>query len=186
MNRQNNTLLGILPLICAASLIDKEGTLVMLGSTGLTPPTAASDLALYLVLEGAALGGDASVQALSPERNVRIRVNGTGSKGDVLVLATGGDLGKVTAYAAQTGVLFSPGIAEEDFEDEQMVLVRPLPRFLTVEGDPIAFAGATPAATAATAVAPYGFAQAQADALIANVREMRAALINKGIMAANA
>lgn len=187
MDRQNNTRLGILPIIVATTtLADKEGYLAKLSATGITPITAASDLGLYLVIQGAAVGAYAEVQALSPERNVRIRANGTGSKGNVLVLATAGDVGKVQAYAAQTGVLFSPGIAEEDWVDEQYVLVRPLPRFITVSGTPTAFASAAPAATAPTNSSPYGFTQAQATAILADVIAMRAALIAKGIMATNA
>lgn len=182
---QSNTRAGLLPLaIAATSLVDKEGLVAIQTSTGLSLPTAASSLAMFVILEGAAAGEDAVVQPLTPDENIRIRAQGAGSKGDILVLATGGDLGKVSAFAAQTGVLFSVGIAEEDFVDEQLVLVRPLPRYLTVETAPIAFTGATPVNTAA-ALTSYGFTQAQADALVANVREIRTALITKGIMAAN-
>jgi hypothetical protein len=47
----------------------------------------------------------------------------------------------------------------------------------------IAFTGATPATTGATSTTPFGFTTAaQADALVTNVREMRAALIATGIM----
>ncbi len=106
--------------------------------------------------------------------------------GEAVVVGPDGnvDAGKVSALDDETGALFSPGIAEEDFVDGQLVLVRPLPRFIGgVEGGvPIAFTGATPAATGA-ALTSYGFAEAQANALVANVREMRAALIAKGIMA---
>jgi hypothetical protein len=185
-DRQNNTRSGILPItVATTTLVDKEGYLAKLSSTGITPITAASDMGLYLVIKGAAVGAAAEVQALSPERNVRIRLNGTCSKGDVLVLATGGDAGKVAAYSNQTGVLFSPGIAEEDGVDEQYVLVRPLPRYLVGETAATAFTVAAPATTAATNSTPYGYSQAQADAIKTNVIEMRAALIAKGIMAAN-
>ena len=39
----------------------------------------------------------------------------------------------------------------------------------------------TPADTAATSTTPFGFSQAQANALIANVRELRAGLIALGL-----
>lgn len=39
----------------------------------------------------------------------------------------------------------------------------------------------TPAATGATSTTPFGFAEAQANAIVANVREMRAAMIAAGI-----
>lgn len=187
MNRQNDTRIGILSLIVATTtLVDKEGTLAKLSSTGITPPTATSDLALYLVLEGAAVGAQATVEPLSPDRNVRVRLNGTCAKGDTLVLDSGGNLGKVCTRGSLTGKLFSPGIAEEDGVDEQLVLMRPLPRYLDTETAATAFEGAAPAATAATSTTPFGFAEAQANALLLNVNNMRAALIAKGIMAANA
>ena len=179
---QTNTLAGILVLAAVAATCQAEGMLAKLGSSGLTDVTAASDLAPFLILERGT--NDATVFPLTEGgENCRIRLNGTCSKGDILVLATGGDVGKVTKLAAQTGKLFQVGIAEEDGVDEQLVLVRPMPDIIF--GAP-AFTGATPAATAATNSTPYGFAQAQADALLANVREMRAALIAAGIMATNA
>lgn len=182
---QTNTLAGILVLAALTANCATAGNVAVLGSTGLKDPTAVSDLAAFLVLER-----DTDTATVFPltsgDENCRIRLNGTCSKGDVLVLASGGDLGKVTKLAAQTGKIFSVGIAEEDGVDEQLVLVRPFPRFLTGEGGAIAFTGAAPAATAPTNSTPYGFAQTQAAALLANVTEMRAALIAHGIMAANA
>ncbi|MDP3850105.1 MAG: hypothetical protein Q8Q59_06365 [Luteolibacter sp.] len=181
---QTNTLAGIIVLAALAANCQTEGHVAMLGSTGLADPTAVTDRALFLVLDRGE--DDATVFPLTEGgENCRIRLNGTCSKGDVLVLAAGGDLGKVTKLDAQTGKLFSVGIAEEDGVDEQLVLVRPMPRYLTGEAGAIAFTGATPVATAA-ALTSYGFTEAQANALVANVREMRAALIAHGIMATNA
>jgi len=184
MNRQNDTKSGILAMIVATTtLVGAEGLLAKLSSTGITPSTANTDLALYLVIQGAAVGGYAEVLAINPERNVRIRLNGVCTKGDILVLDTGADAGKVCTLGAQTGRLFSPGIAEESGTDEQMVLVRPLPRYLNTESAATAFVSAAPAATAATNTTPYGFTTAaQADAIRANVNEMRAVLIAKGFM----
>jgi hypothetical protein len=183
---QSNTKEGLLPLPAVADKCQTAGLLAKLSSTGLTDITAATDLAIFLVLERET--DTATVFPLTAGgENARVRLQGTCSKGDRLVLATGGDLGKATKLDAQTGKLFSIGIAEEDGVDEQLVLFRPLPGFLTGEGGAIAFTGATPANTAASNAAPYGFTtQGQADALIANVREMRAALISHGIMATNA
>ena len=176
---QTNTLAGVIALAALAANCATEGLLAKLGSTGLADPAAAGDLANYLILER---GVDtATVFPLTDGgENCRIRLNGTCSKGDVIVLATGGDLGKVTKLAAQTGKLFRVGIAEEDGVDEQLVLIRPMPGFIYA---PIAFSGATPAATAATNTTPYGYSQTQADAILTSVREMRAALISQGIMA---
>lgn len=60
--------------------------------------------------------------------------------------------------------------------------------------DKIGFHGATPvvqagtiaavATTGATNSSPYGFAEAQANAIVANLNAIRTALINKGIIAA--
>ena len=184
MNRQNDTKSGILSMIVATTtLLDKEGTLAKLSSTGVTPPTANTDLALYLVYQGAAVGSYAEVMAIYPERNVRVRLNGTCAKGDTLILDTGADLGKVCTLGAATGRLFSPGIAEEAGVDEQMVLMRPFPRYLNPESAPTAFVSAAPAATGATNTTPYGFTTAaQADAIRANVNEIRAVLVAKGLM----
>jgi hypothetical protein len=189
---QSNTREGLFPIVAAMALAGLSDLLVLLGEDGVELPSGRAALTPFLLLEGAAEGADATVLPLTIGENVRIRAKGTGSKGDVLVLAAPGvgnaDAGKVAAYNDETGVLFSPGIAEEDFVDGQLVLTRPLPRYVggIGEGAPIAFTGAAPAATAATSSTPFGFAQAQADALVANVREMRSALIAKGIMAANA
>lgn len=184
---QSNTQMGLLTLAAVAATCQTPGLLAKLGSTGLTDITAATDLGIFLVLDREA--DKATVfQLTEGGENARVRLNGTCSKGDILVLATGGDLGKATKLDAQTGKLFSIGIALEDGVDEQLVLFQPMPRFLTGEGGAIAFTGATPANTAASnAATPYGFTtQGQADALVANVREMRAALIAHGIMAPNA
>lgn len=62
----------------------------------------------------------------------------------------------------------------------------------------VAFHGATPvvqraaaaqaavATTAATSTTPFGFSEAQANALVALVNEMRAALVEKGIIKGSA
>lgn len=60
--------------------------------------------------------------------------------------------------------------------------------------DKVALHGATPvvqaatmaavASTAATSSSPFGFAEAQANAIVANLNAIRTALINKGIIAA--
>jgi hypothetical protein len=89
----------------------------------------------------------------------------------------------VITFPATEGVYFSPGIAEEDFADEQLVLIRPMPRLVHVGA---AFTGAAPAATAATNSTPYGYSQAQADAILATVRELRAWAIANGFKANNA
>ena len=130
MNRQNDTKSGILSLtVATTTLVGAEGTLAKLSATGVTPPTAAADFAPYLVIEGAAVGSNAALLPLSPDRNVRVRLNGACTKGDTLV-SDATALGKVCTKGALVAPLFVVGIAEETGTDQQMVLVRPYPRFL--------------------------------------------------------
>ena len=103
------------------------------GTVGL--PTAVDDPALYLALDDAASGSDAEVLPLSGDQQIRVRAKGTGSAGAVLALAdpsTAADKGKVRALPAAAGTYFSPGIAEENFVDGQLVAVRPWPHVETV------------------------------------------------------
>lgn len=190
---QTNTQPGKRVLMAAIALLGMEGRLVKVVDGGseakVRLPESASDLALLLLTEGAAQDEAAEVISVLTEGNRRVRLNGTVAAGVPLVLcdptaAAGANAGKVEALPATAGLYFSPGIAEEDGEDEQLVLFRPLPRLIQVAAT---FTGATPAATGASNAAPYGFTtQAQADALVATVREMRAALTSQGLMKPNA
>lgn len=189
---QTNTQPGKRVFNSAVALTGLEGRLVKLADGGSVTevdlPGAVTDLALFIVMEGGALDEPSEVISLLTEGNRRARLNGTVSAGVPLVLcdpaaSSGVNAGKVETLPTVAGLYFSPGIAEEDGVDEQLVLFRPLPRLITVAA---AFTGATPANTAATNSTPYGFSQAQADALLANVREMRTQLIAAGIMAPNA
>lgn len=183
---QNNTQPGFITGVADGVLTDLEGRLLKITADGYAVPSTVYDLALFLLLDGAADEGRIALHQVSPESNVRIRANGTGSKGDVLVLcdpsaSAGVNAGKVQTVGTTEGRYFSVGIAEEDFIDEQLVLVRVLPRIVNIG---TAFTAATPVATAATNSAPYGFAtQAQADALVTNVRELRAWAVAQGFKA---
>ena len=188
---QTNTNPDTRVLNSAVSLTGLEGRLVKLADGGSIPevdlPAAVTDLALLIVTEGGGLDESSEVISLLSEGNRRVRLNGTVSAGVPVVLcdptaSSGANAGKVETLPTTPGSYFSPGIAEEDGADEQLVLIRPMPRILVVAA---AFTGAAPAATAATNSTPYGFSQAQADALLANVREMRTQLIAAGIMASN-
>lgn len=180
---QTNTKPGVIfPGIADGVLTSLEGRLTKMTADGYKLPETVYDLALFLLLEGAADEGDITLAQLTPETNMRIRGNGTGSRGNILVLcdptaSSGANAGKVEAIGSTQGIYFSPGIAEEDFVDEQLVKVRLQPRLVIVG---TAFSSATPAATAATNSTPYGFSQAQADAILANVRDMRAFMVAMG------
>lgn len=175
---------GKFPINAGIALTDLEGRLVKLVDGGsiaeVLLPEAVSDLALYIVDKGGAIDTDVDVIPLTPNTQQRVRLNGTVSAGAVLVLCDpsgGTNAGKVETVPATQGLYFSPGIAEEDGVDEQLVKFRPLPRLVYVG---TAFSSATPAATAATNSSPYGFSQAQADAILTNVREMRAFMVAAG------
>jgi hypothetical protein len=182
---QSNTQPGPLAIASDGDLTGKEGRLVTLGADGVKLPEAITDLVPYLLDEGGADEAMSTVIPFEPSRNLRVVAKGTGDKGDALVLAAiaGDDAGKLRVVPATAGTYNVVAVAEEDFADGQLVLVRPL---VATESVPTAFTGATPADTAATSTTPFGYSEAQANALVANVREIRAVLIARGIMANNA
>lgn len=178
---------GSRPYNSGEALTDMEGRLVKVVDGGSIPelllPTAVSDVCLFAVSDGGALDTPSDVIPLVPGQEIRLRLNGTVSAGAVLVLEaiSGANIGKVRTVPATEGVYFSPGSAAEDGADEQMVLVNPLPRLVFVG---TAFTAAAPAATATTQTTPYGFAtQAQGDAVVTNVIELRAWAVAQGFKA---
>jgi len=172
-----------------ANLTGLEGRLVKVADAGseaeVVVPTAVTDITPFVLVTEAVHDADCEVLSIAGEKEVRVRANGTGSAGQPLVLcdptaAAGVNAGKVEALGTTEGAYFSPGIALEDFVDEQLVKINPLPRLVFV-GTP--FTVATPAATAATSSTPFGFSEAQANAILTNVREMRAFLVAQGLKA---
>jgi hypothetical protein len=169
-----------------ADLTDLEGRLVKIADAGSEPevvvPAAVTDICPFVLVREAVHDADAEVLSIAGEKEVRIRANGTGSAGAVVVLcdptaSSGVNAGKVETQPATEGAYFSPGIALEDWVDEQLVRIRPLPRIVNVGS---AFTVATPAATAATSSTPFGFSEAQANAILTNVRELRAFAVAQG------
>jgi hypothetical protein len=141
---QSNTRQGPIQLLANETLTGMEGRLVKLVSDSGTPkvalPDAVTDLALYLLLVGAAAGALVTIQALDADRQVRVRLNGTVAPGARVKLEAinGSNDGKVATSGTAAGVYFSPGIAEETGADEQLVLIRPDPALVTVAGTTIA------------------------------------------------
>jgi hypothetical protein len=136
---QSNTQQGRIPVNSAEDLSAKNGFLTKLtdgGSIAETAlPTAVDDLALYVVDDGGVEDQPTLLAPLTPNKQVRIKAKGTGSAGAVLALAdpsTPADKGKVRALPSTPGQHFSPGTAEEDFIDGQLVLLRPMPRLVNV------------------------------------------------------
>ena len=129
---QTDTRNGLIRVLAGADLSAKLGYLVkMTHDTGVPEvvlPAAVTDLAVYLVDDGNADAALVSVEPLTGERNVRVKLKGTCNPGDVLVLAdpsTAADAGKVRALPAAAGTYRGIAIAEEKGVDGQFVLCRP-------------------------------------------------------------
>lgn len=136
---QTNTQSGTRKYNSGQALTDMEGRLVKLVDGGsiaeVLLPEAVTDVCLFVVGDGNALDTDSDVIPLVPGEEIRIRANGAGSAGTILVLEAiaGANIGKVCAIPATAGLYFSPGIAAEDFVDEQLVKVNPMPRIVNVK-----------------------------------------------------
>ena len=133
---QSNVLLGRLVQTSAADLTGYEGRLVVPGSAGVNLPAAVSDLAILLLVE-VVTTAQVVCDPIYPDRQIRVRLKGTCTKGDELVLAAiaGTDAGKVRAKPATPGRYFRVGIAEEDGVEGQLVLIRPHMEMVDVGGD---------------------------------------------------
>lgn len=188
---QTNTLKGNRAFNSGETLVDKEGLLCKLVDGGSIPelklPEAVTDICLFVIGDGNGEDENSDVIPLVPGEEVRIRANGAGSAGAILILETiaGANIGKVrTIVGAAAGVYFSPGSAAEDFGDEQLVKVNSLPRMVIVPSVVTAPAAAAPAdgvfaALNSTAVNPT---KADFDALLAQceiLRDSHAALVAK-------
>jgi hypothetical protein len=128
---QTNVQTGQIVLPANEDLTGKEGLLVKIvsdsGAAKVALPDAATDLALFVLTDGDEADGFVSILPLSPDRNVRLRLNGTCVPGDVLVLETpdGTNDGKVKKLPTAAGTYRGLAIAEESGVDEQMVKARP-------------------------------------------------------------
>ena len=155
MSKQSNVQDGPKLMNSGEALTGKEGYLVKVVDGGSIPelklPEAVTDVCLFVVDEGGALDTDSKVIPLETGKEYRVKANGTGSAGAVVVLEaiSGENIGKVRTVPATGGYYFSPGVAEEDWVDEQDLKIRALPRIVFV---PTAFTGATPAATATVSI----------------------------------
>lgn len=135
---QSNTQSGPRKYNSGEALTDMEGRLVKLVDGGsiaeLLLPEAVTDVCLFVVGDGNALDTDSEVIPLEVGTEIRIRANGAGAAGAILVLEAiaGANIGKVRTIPAVAGLYFSPGVAAEDWVDEQLVKVNPLPRLVRV------------------------------------------------------
>ena len=131
---QTNTRSGDIPVTAGEDLTGKEDRLVKVandsGQLVAKLPEANSDLALFVLIEGAEADKTAALRPLSADRNVRLPLKGTCNPGDTLVLAdvgTAADKGKIRALPAAAGTYRGLAIAEEAGVEGQLVLARPAP-----------------------------------------------------------
>jgi hypothetical protein len=140
----------------------------------------------FIVDDGGALDADSELIPLVFGEERRLVAKGTIAAGATVVLAdpsTSADKGKIRTLPATEGRYTRLGIAEEAAVDGQHVRVRinPGPEFV---GE--AFTGAAPAATAATSSTPFGYSEAQANAIKDTVIELHAWAVANGFKAASA
>ncbi len=128
---QSNTQAGQIVLNSSEDLQDKEGYLVKIIDTSnvaeFALPDAETDLALFVITDGGDEDENTAALPLSPDRNVRLKLNGTCVPGDVLVLADidGTHDGMVKVLPAVGGTYRGLAIAEEVGADGQLVKARP-------------------------------------------------------------
>lgn len=130
---QSNTKEGPFPVLCGENLTGMEGRVVKLTHDSGVPevilPNDVADEADYLLLEGAADGELGTAIAITRERNIRIRLDGTCNPGDKLTLGAidGSNDGKVRTVPVAADTYWVGFRAEEKGVDEQLVLCRLLP-----------------------------------------------------------
>lgn len=144
-------------------------------------PDAVTDLALYIADESGDSGDVISLTPLSPDSNVRLRLNSTVASGARVILcdpaaSSGANAGKVETQTATAGRYFSPGIAEENGVDEQLTLIRPDPQIITVATE------VTDGTTngVAAAAADLAALKAETELIGDTLRELLAALVVNG------
>lgn len=128
---QTNVQKGPIVLTAHVDLSDANGLLVKIHNDSdvakFALPTADTDLALFVCIDGDEAGNTAAAQPLAPDQSVRIRLKDTCAPGDVLVLAdtSGDDAGKVQALPSDPGTYRGLAIAEEKGIDGQLIKARP-------------------------------------------------------------
>ena len=142
----------------------------------------AADKPLGIAQSTAAADELLTVHALGASQDTQLVIaGGTIARGDRVYTAASG---KVTAISATPGTYWMVGEALTGGSSNAVIEILPCLPVQTVVI--AALTVATPAATAATSSTPFGYSEAQANAILTNVREMRAALISHGLIADNA
>ncbi|HMP89683.1 MAG TPA: hypothetical protein PJ991_05755 [Kiritimatiellia bacterium] len=130
---QTNIQIGqiVLPINSEGGLTPAEGLLAILANEGgiatVRTPASLDAVPLYVFTDIDSVHNKASVLPLSPDRNVRVRLQGTCEPGNQLVLAVlnGTHDGKVRALPSAPGTYRTLLIAEEAGVDGQLVKARP-------------------------------------------------------------
>jgi hypothetical protein len=130
---QSNTQIGTIVLPAGSDMTGKEGLLV-----GITEAYGEARFAfqnnentqypLFVIVDGDAQGKSTAALPLSPDRNVRVILEGACSPGKVLVTSAvnGPHLGKVKQLPTTPGTYHAVGIAEEAGIDGQLIRMRPI------------------------------------------------------------
>jgi len=130
---QTNVRQGDRTFLAGEDLSGKENYLVKLTHDGGTPevllPEAIDDQPLYLLLNGDTDGEVVDVRPLQPGYSMRIKFNGTGNPGDIVVLGDPtSDAGKIRKLPTDAGTYRGLGWLEEQAVDEQEALIRFCPQ----------------------------------------------------------
>lgn len=134
----NNTRQGPFPATAGEDLSAKLGLLAVLTNSSGSPvaklPDAVTDRAVLQITKAAASGALVTLDPLTPDRPVRIPLDGTCVTGDRLALAAidGTKDGKVRKLPTAAGTYFSPGFARESGADGQSVLMHVDPLTIVV------------------------------------------------------
>ena len=128
---QSNTRQGDFTVLAGEDLTGKAAYLVKMTHDTQVPevklPDSVTDMAIYVLLEGAADAALVSVRPLENGRTVRLQLDGTCNPGDLLVLAAinGVKDGKVVKLPSVGGTYRAIAVAEEAGVDGQLILARP-------------------------------------------------------------
>lgn len=138
---QTNVQTGDIQIVANEDLSAKEAYLAKLvsnsGAPNMALPDAVTDIALYVIVNGATAGQPGTARPLEPGRNFRAVLKGACVPGDKLCLAdpaTPADAGKVIKLPEAAGDYVVIAIAEETGAEGQHVKFRPVSReAVTVE-----------------------------------------------------
>jgi len=135
MSKQSNVKQGPIQVLAGEDLSGLEGYLVELynnsGVAAARVPQSVDTQPLYVLDDDGDEGEHVTLIPLDPGQQFRIKMEGTGSVGDIVVLAdtsVAADRGMVRALPADAGTYRGLGWLEEAAVDGQLALCRILPQ----------------------------------------------------------